>query len=436
MKQNDNRLTCSDEKKNKIKMSKQQTSLRRQSQIVKVYECKIVEKRLNRKQKEELEMLFVEGKWFYNHMLNLRKSQEFRDINVCHLKEVKHFNKDKEEIISKLDYLSAAQKQAIQTRMISNEMTIKSLVKRGFQKYGNLQFKSELNCIPLKQYGQTYRFKSFNKVKIQGISKTILVRTGDQLQNVDELANANLIKKPDGYYLKVTAYINKENFKTLPSNEKEIGLDFGIKTNITTSEGEKICVSIEESDRLKKLQKEMFRRTKGSNNRYKTIKKIQKEYQKISNKKQDKANKIVSKLKKYKTIVIQDEQIANWHKGLFGKQVQNSCMGLIKSKLKQLSQTIILDKWIPTTKLCPKCLNKQNMSLDKRTYICKCGYQEDRDIHSAKNMLVIKDLVFSKLNFILTDNQSVVPTEHREITLMEFKASVNNTGSVIGKSEC
>ena len=425
MKQNDNRLTCSDEKKNKIKESKKLTALRRQSQIVKVYECKIVEKRLNKKQKEELEMLFVEGKWFYNHMLNLRKNQEFRDINVCHLKEVKHFDKNKEEIISKLDYLSAAQKQAIQTRMISNEMTIKSLIKRGYQKHGNLQFKSELNFIPLKQYGQTYRFKSFNKVKIQGIHGNILVRAGNQLQIADELSNANLVKKPDGYYLKVTAYINKENFKTLPSNGKEIGLDFGIKTNITTSEGEKLDISIEESDRLKKLQREMFRRTKGSNNRYMTIKKIQREYQKLINKKQDKANKIVSKLKRYKTIVIQDEQITNWHKGLFGKQVQNSCLGLIKSKLKSLPQTIILDKWIPTTKLCPNCLNKQNTSLDKRTYICNCGYQEDRDIHSAKNMLAIKDIVFSNNNFI--------PTEHREITLMEFKTSVNNAGSVINK---
>jgi hypothetical protein len=75
------------------------------------------------------------------------------------------------------------------------------------------------------------------------------------------------------------------------------------------------------------------------------------------------------------------------------------------------------------------------MSLDKRTYFCQCGYQEDRDIHSAKNMLVIRNLVFSKLNFVLTDNQSVVPTEHREITLMEFKTSINNTGSIINKSE-
>lgn len=178
----------------------------------------------------------------------------------------------------------------------------------------------------------------------------------------------------------------------------------------------------------------MFRRTKGSNNRYKTIKKIQREYQKLTNKKQDKANKIVNKLKFYKTIVIQDEQIANWHKGLFGKQVQNSCMGLVKARLKQLPQTIILDKWIPTTKLCPKCLSKQNISLDKRTYICECGYQEDRDIHSAKNMLAIKNLVFDKLNFVLTDNQSVVPTEHREITLVEFKSSVDDS-NIIDKSE-
>ena len=124
------------------------------------------------------------------------------------------------------------------------------------------------------------------------------------MQNADELANANLVKKADGYYLKVTCFINKENFKEIQTNGKEIGLDLGIKTSITTSEGEKIDVSVGESDRLKKLQREMFRRVKGSNNRYKTINRIQREYLKLSNKKKDKANKIVSKLKQYSTIVI------------------------------------------------------------------------------------------------------------------------------------
>ena len=42
-----------------------------------------------------------------------------------------------------------------------------------------------------------------------------------------------------------------------------------------------------------------------------------------------------------------------------------------------------------------------------------------------KNMLAIKDLVFSKNQF--------VPAEHREVTLMEFKTSVNDAGSIVGK---
>jgi hypothetical protein len=53
-------------------------------------------------------MLFVEGKWFYNHMLSMKKNGiKLRDINTTKIKEVKHFDKDKNEIISKLEYLSS-----------------------------------------------------------------------------------------------------------------------------------------------------------------------------------------------------------------------------------------------------------------------------------------------------------------------------------------
>ena len=427
MKEKDNRLICSGAKREAIKASRLATASKRKNQICKVFECKIVEKRLNRKQREELNMLFVEGKWFYNQVLNIHQTGiSLKDINSTQIKSVDHFDKNKNKITTKLEYIGSQQKQSIITRMISNQKTIMTLVKKGLQKYGNLQFKSELNCIPLKQYGTTYKFKTFNKVKIQGISGTVLVKTGNQLQIADELANANLIKKPDGYYLKVTTYINKENFKSIRTNGKEIGLDFGIKTNITTSEGEKLNVYVEESERLKKLQRKMFRRVKGSNNRYKTIKSIKREYQKLSNKKQDKVNKIVSKLKKYETIVIQNEQIAKWHKGLFGKQVQHSCIGLVKAKLKALPQTIVLDKWIPTTKWCPKCgtVNKY-ITLEDRTYKCGCGYEYDRDIHSAKNMLAIKDLILTTIS---------VPPEQRELTLEEFKITVGIRNNV-DKSE-
>ena len=93
------------------------------------------------------------------------------------------------------------------------------------------------------------------------------------------------------------------------------------------------------------------------------------------------------------------------------KIVQHSCMGLIKSKLMKLDNVIILDKYIPTTKWCPKCHKLNELSLNDRTYKCECGYQEDRDIHSAKNMLNIKNLVFEN---------TLVPTEHREVKREEF----------------
>lgn len=175
----DRRLTCSADKKASIREALLATGMKRQNQVCKVYECKIVEKRLNARQREQLEMLFVEGKWFYNHVLSIHKSGKLlKDINTSHVKSVSHFDKDKNEVSSELQVLSSQQKQAIVTRMISNERTISTLFKRGLQKHGNLQFKSDFSCIPLKQHGVTYRFKSCNKVKIQGISGYMLMRTG------------------------------------------------------------------------------------------------------------------------------------------------------------------------------------------------------------------------------------------------------------------
>ena len=86
-----------------------------------------------------------------------------------------------------------------------------------------------------------------------GVSGKVLVRGVDQIPSGCEFANANLIRRADGFFLKVTCYISKETFKELKRNGKEIGLDFGIKTSITTSEGKMFNASVQESDRLKRL---------------------------------------------------------------------------------------------------------------------------------------------------------------------------------------
>lgn len=54
-------------------------------------------------------MLFIEGKWFYNHVLSLKKNCgiKLRDINSTKIKEVERFNKDKNKVVTKLAYISS-----------------------------------------------------------------------------------------------------------------------------------------------------------------------------------------------------------------------------------------------------------------------------------------------------------------------------------------
>ena len=128
----DNRLKCSDDKKLAIYNSLQATKEKRKSQVVKCYELKIVRNKLNSRQKEELEKMFIEGKWFYNHVLNLHKNGlKLKDINTTNIKSIDHYNKDRELVSDELLVLNSQEKQAILTRMISNQKTIIKLVRDG-----------------------------------------------------------------------------------------------------------------------------------------------------------------------------------------------------------------------------------------------------------------------------------------------------------------
>lgn len=208
---------------------------------------------------------------------------------------------------------------------------MKTLHKRGFQKQGKLKFIQELKSINLKQYGTTHEIRSSTKMKIQGVSKLVKVAGIQQLKRLKtiDFANAKLLNTASGYYIALTCYLpiskrKKHNAnKTTNSDQTNvIGIDFGCQTSLTMSDGKKINVSFGESERLKRLQRQLSRRkTKHSNRRVKLIKKVRRQYEHIKNKKADIANKIVHDLKSYDRIVMQDEQLANWQRNRHGKAV-------------------------------------------------------------------------------------------------------------------
>lgn len=391
------------------------TKEKRKSQRPICFELKIDYSHLNKSERETLKMFFVEAKWLYNHILSSEDPFKFdsktRIVNVR--------NKDGNIEHRELRHLPAKNRQDVHNKLKWNIKGLSSTKKMG-KRVGKLKFKSEFNSIELTQYGATHKVVGRNRIKINGIKRPLIVRGLDQLVKYDSLdyANARLVKKPSGYYISFTTFLN--NIDSAIAHQPRmksphIGLDFGIKTSITTSDGDKYDISIRESERLKRLSRKMNRQTKGSKNRWKTRIKLRKEYERIANRRQDKANKIVSKLlTENQVVVMQDENIKGWHKGLFGKQVQNSALGTIKSKLKLSKQVILVDKWYPTTKKCYRCGNIVELTLNDRIYHCnKCGLTEDRDVKAAKTALYAG---LSSVNYI-----KAVPAECRELTPVEMR---------------
>jgi putative transposase len=277
-------------------------------------------------------------------------------------------------------------KLGLYSRIINSIKGLSILKKKGFQ-VGRVKHTRNIDSIPLPQFKNTWNIQH-GRIRIQGLKKTLPVSGLDQIPEEAEFANAILFKKASGYYLHVTTYLPKqERVKT----GKDVGLDFGIKDSIVTSDGEKFNVKIPESEKLKNLQRRFSKKAKGSKQRRKVNLKIRKEYEKITNQKKDKVNKIVSHLvKNYDTIYIQDEMIKQWQSGLFGKQVQNSALGAIKARLKSLESVRVISRSFPTTKMCYNCGTINPISLSERVYRCDCcGLEEDRDIKAAKTILTV-----------------------------------------------
>ena len=225
---------------------------------------------------------------------------------------------------------------------------------------------------------------------VAGIKRPIRVFGMDQIPQDAEFANAKLVKRPSGIYLMLICYIPKRNGNGNEENKPNIGIDFGIKTTITTSEGEAFDITVRESERLRGLQKKLSRQIKGSRGWYDTKHLIRREYEKLANKRRAKANQVYHDIVTgRKLIVMQDENIRGWHKGLFGKQVQNSALGTLKRKLQSNPNVLVIDRFFPSTKMCPRCgVLKEDITLSDRIFACGCGYTEDRDVKAAKTLLL------------------------------------------------
>ena len=384
------------------------TRAKRSMQICKSREIKIQSNKLNKLEANHLRLLFLEAKWFYNHLLadHTRINKESAKLKKV-LVKLPDGSYDERE----LAHISSQMKRSIIDNMISSFKTLATLKKRGIQNPGALKFKSELKTIELSQYGMTYRIDFNHKLLyIQGLRGGLKVNGLEQIIKLKEeygdvdITCARLINRPSGIFLTIVCYV-MDNKKRIP---EVVGIDMGLGKHITMSNETKRLIALQQ--KLSRKKGILKGETKSKN--FKKIKrKISGEHQKIVNKRTNAINHIVSLIDEYEFIAMQDEQIAGWVKKKRkkrNKEIYHTGMGAIKSRLSNLesSRVDVLDKFKPTTQSCSKCHTLNQISETTRIYHCQaCGLTIDRDKNSTLDMIIMSKF-----------SNKPVSTEHRNLS--------------------
>jgi putative transposase len=185
----------------------------------------------------------------------------------------------------------------------------------------------------------------------------------------------------------------------MPKIEKEIGIDVGLKDFVVTSDGLKIKMPhfIDKGySKLKKLQRRLSKKQKGSANREKARLKVAKHQLHIANQRKDFLHKVSTKLiNENQVIAIESLTVKGMIRNRkLSKSIANASWGefsiLLSYKATWYGRTIkTLDKFFPSSKMCNTCgYIKEDLKLSDRTITCKgCGTTYDRDINASKNIL-------------------------------------------------
>ncbi len=345
--------------------------------------------KINNEQREALERVFLEAKWLRNAALGSKDPLHFD----AKLKYIQGFDADRKPVVRELKQISMMMRQSVLTELSWNMKSLAGLKRNGHQ-IGGLRFATEIRSITLKKFGQTHKLRG-SKLKLERIPGWFRVLGTKQLDGLEISSAAKLVRKPSGYYLVLSCYdVPNEEQDLLPP----VGIDFGAKTLLTLSDGREFNHRFEEPERLRRWQRKLQRRVKGSKGWWEARNAVRAEYEKLSHRKADTVNKIVAEILLHEKVVIQDDYLPAWKRRKSkrrgsGRKLQHSGLGSIKAKLAASTRTIVLDRWTPTTQLCPSCGTLNKHTLSQRTYSCTCGYSSPRDLHAARNMLLFAALI-------------------------------------------
>ena len=235
-------------------------------------------------------------------------------------------------------------------------------------------------------------------VKVRGkrirLPKCGEIRMTESLRYQDaKLVSVSVKHQADGWYA-----VLKVALEDTPRTDSDtfVGVDVGCTNLAVASDG----TTCESPARLKDLERQLKRRQrllahkqKGSRNRAKARNLVAKTWQRIDNIKQDTVHKFTACIaKNHGTVCIETLDVKGMKEGenkYVRKGLQQSCMSEIHRQLRYKCNNFIeVDKWYPSSKTCSNCghLNAE-LTLGDRTYLCpSCGTAINRDLNAALNL--------------------------------------------------
>lgn len=179
--------------------------------------------------------------------------------------------------------------------------------------------------------------------------------------------------------------------------ENSLGMDFGLKHFLTLSDGRKIDSPEyfkKALDKLRKEQRKLSKKQKGSKKRERQRIKVVKVHQHIANQRHDFLHKLSASLVKdnqFDAFCVEDLNL-NAMKKIWGRKISDLSYYAFQKMLeykceKNEKKAIKIGRFDPSSQICSSCGYRQKMPLDKRTYECpECGMSLDRDVNAAINI--------------------------------------------------
>jgi putative transposase len=190
-----------------------------------------------------------------------------------------------------------------------------------------------------------------------------------------------------------------------------IGIDLGVKTLATLSDGRVIANPKPLGSHLKKLKRlsrEHARKQKGSKNRHKAARKLARLHAHIANIRKDMLHKVTSLIvaktkpdhERPRVIVLEDLNISGMLKNRkLSRAIADVGMYEFKRQIQYKaffagSRVIFANRWEPSSKTCSACgWYCPALALEHRVFACHdCGYVTDRDYNAAKNLAALAEL--------------------------------------------